>query len=173
MNRKKHILVIGFGEDHCTAKAYDLAYKVGKEIAKHNAVLITGGLGGVMEAASKGAKEENGLVVGIIPFDNKEYANPFCDIVISTGIGFARDFITAYTADAVIVIGGGVGTLIEACVAYQKCKPIIALSNSGGIAEKIAGKYLDDRKLIKVIDEKDPKKAVETALKLLEVKSNA
>jgi uncharacterized protein (TIGR00725 family) len=88
--------------------------------------------------------------------------------VISTGIGFARDFITAYTADAVIVIGGGVGTLIEACVAYQKLKPIVALVNSGGVAEKIADKYLDDRRLIKVIGEKDPKKAVETALRLIE-----
>jgi uncharacterized protein (TIGR00725 family) len=167
-NRKKHILVIGFGEDHCTNEAYDLAFEVGKEIAKHGAILITGGLGGVMEAASKGAKEEGGLVVGIIPFDSKEFANPFCDVVISTGIGFARDFITAYTADAVIVIGGGVGTLIEACVAYQKLKPIVALVNSGGIAEKIADKYLDDRQLIKVVGESDPKKAVETALRLIE-----
>ncbi|MEM3754935.1 MAG: TIGR00725 family protein, partial [Candidatus Bathyarchaeia archaeon] len=118
MIRKKHILVIGFGEDHCTPQAYNLAFEVGKEIAKHDAILITGGLGGVMEAASKGAKEEGGLVVGIIPFESKEFANPFCDVVISTGIGYARDFITAYTADALIVIGGGVGTLIEACVAY-------------------------------------------------------
>ncbi|MEM3754454.1 MAG: TIGR00725 family protein, partial [Candidatus Bathyarchaeia archaeon] len=80
----------------------------------------------------------------------------------------ARDFITAYTADAVIVIGGGVGTLIEACVAYQKLKPIVALVNSGGIAEKIADKFLDDRKLMKVVSEKDPKKAVEVALRLID-----
>lgn len=108
-----------------------------------------------------------GLVVGIIPQDSKASANPYNDVVVSTGMGYARDFITAYSADAVIVVGGGSGTLIEACAAYLKAKPIIAIIGSGGVADKIVDTYLDDRCLVKVIGEKDPGKAVEKALNLI------
>jgi uncharacterized protein (TIGR00725 family) len=163
----KQVLVIGYGSDHCTNQAYKNAYEVGKETAIHGAILITGGLGGVMEAASKGAKEQGGLVVGIIPQDEKKYANQYCDIVIPTGMGHTRDFITAYSADAVIVVGGGVGTAIEARVAYLKSKPIVAIKGSGGTADDIAERYLDDRCLIKVIGEEDPKKAVKRILNLV------
>jgi uncharacterized protein (TIGR00725 family) len=162
--KKKQILVIGYAHDHCTSSAYDMANEIGREIAKHGAVVITGGLRGVMEAASKGAKEEGGTTVSIIPQEDSSMANRYSDIVIPTGIGFARDFITAYSADAVIIVGGGVGTMIEACVAYLKTKPIIALKGSGGIADQIAGTYLDDRKLIIVLGEDNPKNAVEMAL---------
>jgi len=160
----KQILVIGYSREHCTKQASEIAYVVGKEIARHRAVLITGGLGGVMEAASKGAKDQDGFVIGIIPHDEKRYANPYCDVVIPTGMGYARDFITAYSADAVIIIGGGVGTAIEARVAYLKSKPIIAIQGSGGTADRIADTYLDDRHLIKVLGATDPVKAVRRAL---------
>lgn len=159
-------MVIGYGKEHCTDHAYNMAYKVGEEIAINKAILITGGLGGVMEAASKGAKDQGGLVVGIIPQDEKDYANPYCDIVIPTGMGDIRDFITAYSADAVIVVGGGVGTAIEVRVAYLKAKPIVAIMGSGGTADEITGRYLDDRRLVKVIGEVDPKKAVEKVLNI-------
>src|SRR2546425_8917008 len=102
-----------------------------------------------MEAAGRGAKEKGGMVVGIIPNEDMSYANPYCDIIIPTGIGFARNFITAYAADAAIVVGGGAGTFIEACVAYQKGKPIVALVGSGGAAGKNPGTFLDDRKKVK------------------------
>ncbi len=163
----KQILVIGYGSDQCTDLAFDLAYRVGEEVARHGAVLITGGLGGVMEAASKGAKERGGLVLGIIPQNEKDYANSYCDVVIPTGMGHIRDFITAYSADAVIVVGGGVGTAIEVRAAYLKAKPIIAMKGSGGTADIIAGTYLDDRRLVKVLEEEDPEKGVETAIKML------
>ena len=78
-------MVVGHGADHCTKKAYNIAYNVGKEIARQGAILITGGLGGVMEAASRGARESGGLVVGIIPQEDSAAANPSCDIVISRG----------------------------------------------------------------------------------------
>jgi uncharacterized protein (TIGR00725 family) len=165
--KEKQVLVIGYSSDHCTQHAYKLAYEVGKEIALQGSILITGGLGGVMEAASKGAKNQGGLVVGIIPQDEKRYANAFCDVVISTGLGHSRNFVTAYSADAVIVIGGGIGTAIEVGVAYQKGKPIIAMKGSGGTADEIGGKYLDDRQVVKIMEEKDPRTAVEKITRTL------
>jgi uncharacterized protein (TIGR00725 family) len=166
--RVKQVLVIGYGSGHCTGRAYEIAYKVGREVASRGTVLITGGLGGVMEAASKGAKDRGGLVVGIIPQDEKRYANMYCDVVIPTGMGHTRNFIMAYSADAVIVVGGGVGTAIEARAAYLKAKPIVAVKGSGGTADRIAGTYLDDRRLVKVECEEEPERAVERALSLLE-----
>lgn len=159
--------MIGYNSDHCTEQAYRLAYEVGEEVALQGAVLITGGLGGVMEAASKGAKDHGGLVVGIIPQDEKRYANAYCDVVISTGLGHSRNFVTAYSGDAVIVVGGGVGTAIEAGVAYQKGKPIIAIKGSGGTADKIDRKYLDDRQVVKVMEEEDTRIAVEKVISAL------
>ncbi len=164
---RPQILVIGYGEEHCPEKAYSIAYRVGREVARRGAVLVTGGLGGVMEAASKGAKEAGGIVLGIIPQDSKTYANPYCDIVIPTGMGYSRDFLTAYTADAVVVVGGGAGTMIEVCYAYLKCRPIVSVVGSGGVADSIVGTYLDDRRLVEVVGEEDPQRAVERALNLL------
>jgi uncharacterized protein (TIGR00725 family) len=104
-----------------------MAYEVGKEIALSGSVLVCGGLGGVMEAACKGAKELNGVTVGIIPQDNFNFANEFCDIVICSGIGFARDFIVATSCDGIIAVGGGIGTLIELSVGYMIKKKIVVI----------------------------------------------
>jgi len=158
------VLVIGSDGDHCPQTTYDAAKEVGAQIAARNAITVTGGLGGVMEAACRGAKEKGGMVVGIIPNEDMSYANPYCDIIIPTGIGFARNFITAYSADVAIVVGGGAGTYIEACVAYQKGKPIVALTGTGGTADKIADTFLDDRKTVKVISASSPRDAVDQAL---------
>ncbi len=156
--------MIGSDGDHCAENTYEAAKEVGRQIASRGGVTVTGGLGGVMEAACRGAKERGGMVVGIIPHEDMTFANPYCDIIIPTGIGFARNFITAYSADAAIVVGGGAGTYIEACVAYQKGKPIVALTGTGGTADKIADSYLDDRKTIKVFSASSPKEAVDQAL---------
>ncbi len=158
------VLVIGSDGDHCSESTYNAAKEVGAEIAAKSAITVTGGLGGVMEAACRGAKEKGGMVVGIIPHEDMSYANGFCDIVIPTGIGFARNFVTAYSADTCIVVGGGAGTFIEACVAYQKGKPIVALTGTGGTADKIADTFLDDRKTVKVLSASTPREAVEKAL---------
>jgi len=122
----------------------------------------------VMEAASKGAKEAGGFVIGIVPQEEKTAANPFCDAVIATGMGYARDFLTAYSADSVIVVGGGAGTLIEVAVAYQKKIPIIALKGSGGTADRVVDSYMDERQIEMVRGEASPEKAVDTALRLAE-----
>lgn len=165
MKRKAQILVIGYNSDACTRKAVRLAYEAGREIAMQGATLVTGGLGGVMEAASKGASEAGGITLGIIPYDDFSKANRYCNIVVCSGMGYARNFITAYSADGVLIIGGGVGTLIEAGVTYMKKKPIVAIKGSGGIADSYAGKYLDNRKHVKILSARDVKQAVRMILK--------
>ncbi len=158
--RKTQIAVIGYNEDWCTDVAKNISYEVGKEIALSGSVLICGGLGGVMEAACKGAKENAGLTIGILPQGEFESANRFCDVVIPTGIGFSRNFIVATSVDGIIVVGGGVGTLIEIGVGYMLKKVMIAMSGSGGIADEYGGKYIDLRKRIKILKRKNPKKTV-------------
>ncbi len=160
--------MVGFDKDHCPEIAYRAAYQVGLEVAKRGALLLSGGLGGVMEAASRGAKDGGGLVVGIIPQDDKGAANEFCDAVIATGMGFARDFITAYSADVIIVVGGGAGTMIEIAAAYQKKIPIVAVKGTGGMADRLADTYIDDRKIERIFGENTPEKAVITAFALME-----
>src|ERR687884_2013169 len=117
--RKYQIAVIGYNKDRCTDYSRNIAFEVGKEIARSGAILICGGLGGVMEAACRGAKEKNGTTVGIIPQQEFSFANKFCDIVICTGMGFARDLLVATSADGIIAVGGGVGTLLELAVGYM------------------------------------------------------
>jgi len=152
-DRRIQLLIIGSAADHCTEEARTLAYHSGAEAAKRGAIVLTGGLGGVMEAASKGAKENHGITVGIIPQDEAHHANRYCDVVIATGMGWARDFITTYSSDAVIVIAGGAGALVETCAAYLKAKPIVAIEGSGGIADQVKGTFLDERKNIQVFSE--------------------
>jgi len=162
--RKTQISVIGYNEDRCTPIAKTIAYDVGKEIALSKSVLVCGGLGGVMESACKGAKNVGGLTVGILPQDDFSYANKFCDIVIPTGIGFSRDFIVASSCDGIIIVGGGVGTLTELTVGYMLKKKMVAITGSGGIAEKYGGKFLDERKRIRIYKTQSPKEAVNKIL---------
>lgn len=161
LTKKRQILVIGNNENGSTPELEKIAYAVGVEVAKTGAVLITGGLGGVMKAASHGAHDSGGLVVGIIPQDNHSYANEYCDIVIPSGLGLARDFLNALAADGVIIVGGGSGTLSETCAAYMHKKPIAALRNSGGTASKYADQYLDHRQNVKIVGVDTPKEAVD------------
>ena len=168
--KKFQILVIGNNDNGCTPELEKIAYETGVEIAKSNSILITGGLGGVMKAASKGAKESGGLTVGIIPQNDMSEANEFCDVVIPSGIGLMRDFLNALSADGVIAIGGGSGTLSEICAAYMYSKPIVVLKNSGGTSTKFADQYLDHRKNVKIIGVETPKEAVELIFK--EIKSH-
>ena len=164
LKKKIQILVIGNNEDGSTPEIEKIAYETGLEIAKSGAVLITGGLGGVMRAACHGAKDGSGLTVGIIPQNDPSFANEYCDIVIPSGIGLARDFLNALAGDGVIIVGGGSGTLSETCAAYMYKKPITAIKNSGGIADKFADQYLDHRENVKIVGVDSPKEAVKYIL---------
>ncbi len=167
MTKKRQILVIGNNTNGCTPKHEKIAYEVGAEIAKSDSVLITGGLGGVMKAASHGAHDANGLTVGIIPQDDATMANEFCDIVIPTGMGLTRDFLNALSADGVIIVGGGSGTLSEVCAAYMYKKPMVAIRNIGGSVEPYIDGFIDHRENIKIIGVDTPQDAVKKILELI------
>ena len=162
--RRLQIGVIGYNQDKSNEKTDKIAYEVGTEIAKAGAILICGGLGGVMEYACKGAKEHGGLTVGIIPQEEVQFANKFCDVVIATGIGYARDFVVSTSADGIIAVGGGVGTLIELCVGYMLKKILVTIPSSGGTAERFGGRYLDDRKRVFVHTSQNAYSAVKVIL---------
>ena len=165
MIKHHQILVIGHNDSGCTPEHEKLAYQTGLEIAKSGATLISGGLGGVMRASCKGAQEGGGLTIGIIPQDDSSFANEFCDIVIPTGMGLTRDFLNALSADGVIIIGGGSGTLSEMCAAYMHNKPMVAIKNTGGSVEKYIDDYIDQRKNVKIESANTPKEAVSLILK--------
>ncbi|MDD3520120.1 MAG: TIGR00725 family protein [Actinomycetota bacterium] len=120
------IAVIGGAE--CNEETYETAYKVGFAIGSQNAILINGGLYGVMEASAKGAKDSGGITIGILPSENEDTANKYIDIRITTGIGYARNAIIIKSADAVIAIDGGFGTLSEIGYTLSYDKPLVALN---------------------------------------------
>ena len=167
MVRKNQILVIGHNTSGCTTKHEKVAYELGMEIARSGSVLITGGLGGVMAAAAHGSQSANGFCIGIIPQNDASEANEFCDVVIPTGMGLARDFLNALTADGVIVVGGGSGALSETCAAYMHHKPIVAIRNLGGSVEPFIDGFIDDRKNVRIIGVDSPQEAVKKILELI------
>jgi len=125
LKEKAFISVIGASK--CSAKEARLAEDVGRELARRGAVLICGGLTGIMEAACRGARAEGGLTVGILPGNNRNDANQYVSIPILTGIGYARNSIVARSGQAVIAIGGRYGTLSEIAYALQDKIPVIGL----------------------------------------------
>ncbi len=122
----KFIAVIG-GADPSADEA-SLAEEVGHELARHGAALVCGGLGGIMEAACRGARAEGGLTIGILPGESRREANPYVQIPIATGIGHARNLAVVKSAQAVIAIGGSYGTLSEIAHALQSGRPVIGLN---------------------------------------------
>ncbi|MFB0566590.1 MAG: TIGR00725 family protein [Candidatus Aminicenantaceae bacterium] len=125
IRKKKRIGVIGGNQPD--AKSRHISYQVGKMVAEKGAILICGGLGGVMEAASQGAKEGGGLTVGILPGNNPYQANPYIDIPIATGMGYSRNSLIAMNSDIIIAIDGQYGTLSEIAFGCIYGKKIIGL----------------------------------------------
>jgi uncharacterized protein (TIGR00725 family) len=153
---KKIIAVIGGGQP--TSREAGLAEQVGQELAKNGAVLICGGLGGVMEAACRGARAEGGLTIGILPGENPKLANPYVEIPIATGIGYARNAAVVKSARAVIAVGGSYGTLTEIGYALQSGLPVIWL-NTWKISR-------NDKQDKAIIPAESPAEAVRLALEL-------
>lgn len=115
------------GADHADEKTLSLAEGVGREIAKAGCWLICGGRGGVMEAASRGARKTGGMTIGILPGTNRNDANPHIELPIITDMGEGRNLLIVRNADAVIAVGGEWGTLSEIALARKIAKPVIGL----------------------------------------------
>jgi len=134
MEHKKTIAVIG--SRNPDNETFEIAEQMGRLLAENGYTIICGGLGGVMEAVCKGAKEKNGVTIGILPGNNPLEANPYIDIAIATGMGISRNLIIIRSASAVIAISGGFGTLSELAFALQLEKPVIGL-HSWDVSENV------------------------------------
>jgi len=144
--------VIGPGD--CGADVEALAEEVGREVARRGAVLVCGGLGGVMRGAARGAKAENGLTLGILPGADPADANDFIDIVVPTGMGEARNALVVRASDAIVAVHGGYGTLSEIALALGTGVPVVGLET---------WRITDD-----VVNAADPEEAVAAAIRLAE-----
>lgn len=123
--RKRIIAVIGAAD--CSAETVQLAESVGELLAKAGCIVVTGGLGGVMRGASRGAQSAGGLVVGILPGNRIQEANGYVDVPIATGVGDARNAMIANTAEAFVAVSGSFGTLSEMAYALKRKKRVVSL----------------------------------------------
>ncbi|MEE8449601.1 MAG: TIGR00725 family protein [Thermodesulfobacteriota bacterium] len=155
MSARSGYIVIGvIGAGEASLKQRRLAREVGEEIGRRGAILASGGLGGVMEAACQGAKSAAGTTLGILPGFDRAEANPYVDLAVATGLSHARNLILVRSCDALVAIGGGFGTLSEIAFALKLGKPVVAI-DSWEVSEGI-------------FPVSDPKEAVELAFKLVQ-----
>ncbi len=159
MQNKFLIKISVIGGSLCDQEIFKAAYEVGREIARNNAILVCGGLGGVMEAACKGAKESGGITIGILPGEDENSANIYVDIKIPTGLGYARNVLVVKAGDAIIAVDGSTGTLSEIAYALTYQKPIIGLNtwNLEACCDSSGEK-------IKILTASTPEKAVGMAI---------
>lgn len=127
MQKNQLIGVIGAG--HCDARVADRAAEVGRLIAQSGRVLVCGGLGGVMEAACRGASDAGGITIGVLPGTSADDANPWVSFALPTGMGPARNIIIVRSAAALIAVDGGPGTLSEIAHALQLGVPVVSLGS--------------------------------------------
>jgi uncharacterized protein (TIGR00725 family) len=141
MAARSVIGIIGGGHE-IFEDQYTLAHETGMLIAQRNAILVCGGLGGIMEAASKGASEQGGTVIGILPSASKADANPYVSVAIPTGLGMARNALVVNASDVIIAFAGAFGTLSEIALALEAGKSVIYLPGAWDLkkAGSIEGK---------------------------------
>lgn len=121
------ISVIGAGS--ATPEQLDRARQVGRLLADAGYGVVTGGLSGVMAAACQGCSEAGGLTVGILPMEDRQAANPYCQVVIPSGLGQARNLLVVYAGLGAIAVGGGAGTLSEIGHALKTGRPVVGLGS--------------------------------------------
>ena len=162
---KTRIGVIG-ADGEITSAVYSISEKIGGDIARSGSVLICGGRGGVMEAASRGASVAGGLVIGILPSYDKKEGNAYVDVAITTGMGHSRNSLVVSSSDALIAINGRLGTLSEISLALCMGKPVIAVSGTGGVAGVIE-EELKKMGIKEKVTRAKPEDAVKIAIKLI------
>jgi len=144
MRRAPQAVVIG--DSRAPRRVLQTAAGVGALLARRGITLVTGGMGGVMAAASRAALRGGGVVVGIVPSVDLAQANGWCTVVIPTGMGHARNALTAIAGDVVIAIGGGAGTLSEIALAWIHARPIVVMEGAGGWGDALAHSEVDARR---------------------------
>ena len=158
MNKIKIVSVIGPSKNKCSKEIYELGMALGKSLIDNRYFIVCGGMSGVMEAVCKGARQSSkyiqGCTIGILPTMNSNDANKYCDIIIPSGLGVARNQLVINSGDVIVALGGGSGTLSEIAFAWQFGKPIICYSGLGGWSEKLAGALVDESKRDKIIEAK-------------------
>lgn len=125
MSRTPYVAVIGPAE--ASPDELHTAEEVGAGLATAGAVVVTGGLGGVMEAACRGARSKRGRTLGILPGEDRDAANGWVEIAVATGLGELRNGLVVRAADAVIAVGGGHGTLSEIALALKLGRPVVGV----------------------------------------------
>lgn len=165
------IAIAGSSDNEPLPKAVKKTKEFIEELAKHKdkVVLLTGGRGGIMEIASREFVKFGGVVVGILP--ERQKGNEFNTIRIKTGMDFAeRSAIMINSADVLVVLGGGIGTMVEALMAYDYSKPLVVVTDTGYPSDRLEllaqDGYFDHKKLVKVHFTKDAKEAARLALEL-------
>jgi uncharacterized protein (TIGR00725 family) len=153
------MIVAVIGDGSCSAETANLAEEVGRLVARNKAALVCGGLGGVMEAACRGAKSVGGLTIGVLPGRSRRDVNPYVDVPIVTGLGEARNVIVVSSGQSVIAIRGGFGTLSEIAHALKLGIPVVGL-DSWQLSREGWGEVQG------MIPATDPADAVEKALAL-------
>ncbi len=145
-----YIAVVGGAE--CSARTYQIARETGAEIAKRGAVLLCGGGSGVMEASSKGAVENKGVAIGILPGNSNYEGNNYLTFSIATGLGEARNAVIARSADGVIAISGEYGTLSEIALAMKMGKPVVGIETweLKGPSERMEKLYYAENALVAI-----------------------
>jgi len=164
--RERQVAIIGDSEAGEAAMVF--AEKLGRLIGERGWAIISGGRGGVMEAASRGCREAGGLVLGILPSSDDSMGNDYCHFLLPTGMGWTRNSLTALAGDAVVAIGGRAGTLTEIAYAWSYDKPVIAVTGLGGWSERLAGEAIDDRRHDRLRPAATPEEAVEELARILE-----
>ncbi len=164
-NVKAVISIIGASK--IDKKIEKLAIEVGKLLAKNGFAIACGGLTGVMEAVCRGAKEEGGFTIGIIPQKEKSAANAYVDLAIPVPFSQARNIVVVLTGDLVVAIGGKAGTLTEMALAWIYGKQVIALTGIEGWSSTLAGKAIDDRRPDKIYPANSPEEIVQKVQELL------
>ncbi len=138
-------IIIGvIGAGACAADVSCVAQKVGELIAGRGAMLVCGGLGGVMESAAKGASGNGGVTIGILPGDNRDDCNEYISIPIVTDMGHARNVIIAQTADGLIAIEGERGTLSEIAISLKLGKPVVSIGKWSRMEGVIAAQTAEE-----------------------------
>src|SRR3954447_20852118 len=125
MSRTPYVAVVGPGD--ASPDELAKAEEVGAGLAAAGAVVVTGGLGGVMEAACRGARSRRGRTIGILPGEDRDAANGWVEIAIATGLGELRNGLVVRAADALVAIGGAYGTLSEVALALKLGRPVVGL----------------------------------------------